>query len=473
MSFADMLTPTTPVPTAADAVAMAASAGAAVFTTEEISMIQEMFLSATAGGLEPLKIVLDDAALMSDKDFQISDISVSDGGLLFKADDLMLGTGCAHDDATSVLLSPIGSDETFLNQFLFDEKDAMAAFYTEAIDPFQTSTPSSPVIKTENAIEKGVTTATSPIERPSTDSEKALQKLRNKVEALTKMYYTRCHRLNGGSEDSAVDVEKVKLVHTIEKLQRISEGLAKANAQLVKETTSVTQQRAELLNQMSDDLNDAAVIETIVASINDQACAEAIERATKSIVEFSIDAEESEVMGWKHKSALGTDNPSLTYVFEKRCASMDISEVLRKTWACLSSSEKFTHIVGGPVKVRVVKKVNANAVVLLYDVTSKDSKRVDRILSLMYRVELPNNRYLLGSCPIHPTSLPASSNKDVQWLNHSMWQMHEKKSESEHWVRIGGHNVYPSREEARVMAVEHIRSVLMWENLVLGPVFRL
>lgn len=473
MSFADMLTPTTPAPTAADAVAMAASAGAAVFTTEEISMIQEMFLSATAGGLEPLKIVLDDAALISDKDFQISDISVSDGGLLFKADDLMLGTGGAHDDATSVLLSPIGSDETFLNQFLFDEKDAMAAFYTEAIDPFQTSTPSSPVIKTENAIKKEVATATSPIERPNADSEKTLQKLRTKVEALTKMYYTRCHRLNGGSEDSAVDVEKVKLVHAIEKLQRISEGLAKANAQLVKETTSVTQQRAELLNQMSDDLNDAAVIEAIVASINDQACVEAIEQATKSIVEFSIDAEESEVMGWKHKSALGTDTPSLTYVFEKRCAPMDMSEALRKTWACLSSSEKFAHIVGGPVKARVVKTVNANAVVLLYDVTSKDSKRVDRILSLMYRVELPNNRYLLGSCPIHPTSLPASSNKDVQWLDHSMWQMHEKKSESEHWVRIGGHNVYPSREEARVMAVEHIRSVLMWENLVLGPVFHL
>lgn len=473
-----MLTPTTPAPTAADAVAMAASAGAAVFTTEEISMIQEMFLSATTSSgtssLEPLKIVLDDAALVSDKDFQISDISVSDGGLLFKADDLMLGTGGVHDDATSVLLSPIGSDETFLNQFLFDEKDAMAAFYTEAIDPFQTSTPSSPVLKAENAIKKEATASTSsPIERPSADSEKTLQKLRTKVEALTKMYYTRCHRLNGGSEDSAVDVEKVKLVHAIEKLQRISEGLAKANAQLVKETTSVTQQRAELLNQMSDELNDAAVIEAIVASINDQACAEAIERATKSIVDFSIDAEESEVMGWKHKCAVGTDVNSLTYVFEKHCTSMDMSEVLRNTWECLSSSEKFAHIVGGPVKARVVKKVNANAVVLMYDVTSKDSKRVDRILSLMYRAELSNNRYLLGSCPIHPTSLPASSNKDVQWLDHSMWQMHEKKSESEHWVRIGGCNVYPSREEARVMAVEHIRSVLMWENLVMGPVFRL
>lgn len=468
MSFADMLTPTTPAPTAADTVAMALSAGAAVFTTEEISMIQEMFLSvstATGAGLEPLTIDV------SDKDFQVSDISVSDGGLLlFKADELMLGV---HDDATSVLLSPIGSDETFLNQFLFDEKDAMAAFYTEAIDPFQSSTLSSP-IQFESAIKiESKTTTSSPMGRPSADSEKTLVKLRTKVEALTKMYYTRCHRLNGGSEDSVVDAEKVKLVHAIEKLQRISAGLANANAQLMKETTSVTQQRAKFLRQMSGDLDDAVVIETIVASISEQMCTKAIERATKSVIEFSIDGEESEMMGWKHKSALGKDVHSMSYVLEKRFESLDMSEVLGNTWECVSSSDKFSLIAGGPVKARVLKKVNANAVVVMYDLTSKDTLRVDRILSLMYRVELANNRFLLGSCPIHPTSLPASSSTAVQWLEHSMWQLHEKKSESEHLVRIGGHNVYQSHEEARLQVVEHIRSVLMWESLVLGPVFRL
>jgi hypothetical protein len=430
-------------------------------------------LSAAAGGMEPLKIVVDDAAMISEKDFQIRDISIADGGLLLKADELMLGA----DDATSVLLSPISSDETFLNQFLFDEKDAMAAFYTEAIDPFQSSTPSSPVKVEDESANKTATVqrpSSSPIDR---DSEKTLLKLRGKVEALTTMYYTRCHRLNGGSEDSAVDVEKVKLVHAIKKLQRISEGLAKLNAQLVKETTSITQQRAELLAQMSDELNDAAVIEKIAATINDQMCSDAIVRATKIATEsFSIDSDESEVMGWKHKSAIsGSDDEThmLSYTLEKHCESVNMSEVMRNTWECESSSEKFSAVIGGPLNARVVKNVNANAVVLLYDVTSKDSTRIDRVLSLMFRVELPNNRFLMGSCSINPTSLPASSSKNVRWMESSMWQIHEKKSESEHVVTVGGCTSYPTKAEAQVMAVEHVCAVLKWESLVMGPVFRI
>ncbi|KAF1336796.1 hypothetical protein FI667_g7, partial [Globisporangium splendens] len=455
MSFVEMITPTT-------ASAGASSSDASVFTNEEISMIQEMFLNGNGAAIamEPLKIIVDDA-MISEKDFQISDISITDGGLALKADELMLSA----DDATSVLLSPIGSDATFLNQFLFDEKDAMEAFYLEAIDPFQ----SSPVKSEETKkVKAGAPrpASPSPIERANADAEKTLITLRSKVEALTKMYYTRCHRLNGGSEDSAVNVGKVKLVHAIEKLQRITQGLSKMNAQLVKETTSTTQQSASFMDHMSGELNDA---EKIVASVNEQACADAITEATKRATDFSVAGDAKEIMGWAHKSAIN-ESHTVSYSFEKECKSASMRDIMRKTRECMSSSEQLSRVVCGSAKVRVLKKLSANAAVVLYDVTSKDATRVDRVLAVSYHVELSDNRVLIGLCSMNPA---ASSSENVRWMDCSMWQIHEAKSDGAFAISSCGQFAYPSREEAEAMATEMVCSHMKWENQVVGPVFHI
>lgn len=471
MSFVETLTPTPPAsasitaPTADAADTAAATTVPAVFTTEEISMIQEMFLSATAAGaLEPLKIVVDDA-LISDKDFQISDISFADAGLSLKADELMLGA----DDATSVLLSPIGSDETFLNQFLFDEKDAMAAFYTEAIDPFECSSPIKVEASSAQDSESAAAAAASPLTRPN---EQVLAKLRSKVDALSKMYYTRCHRLHGGAEDSAVDVEKVKRVHVLEKLQRIAAGLAKENAQLVKDTTSMAQQRTACMQAHREALCDPAVLEQIVASIDDQACVEAIARATEAATTFALAGDAVEVFEWQHKRSVSDDHV-LAYWYEKTLESVSMPDVMRRTWECVSSSANFSAMLGRDARVQVLKKINENAAVLLHDIVNHDATGIDRVLSLQYRAELPNHRFVLGSCSVNPTSVPAAASSSVRWMESSMWQLHEKKSECEYVVQVGGTSAHATHAEASAILGESVPSLVRWENLVMGPVFRL
>uniref|UniRef100_K3WP67 Uncharacterized protein n=1 Tax=Globisporangium ultimum (strain ATCC 200006 / CBS 805.95 / DAOM BR144) TaxID=431595 RepID=K3WP67_GLOUD len=459
MSFVEMITPTNAAAAGANA---SSSSDASVFTNEEISMIQEMFLHGNGAALamEPLKIIVDDA-MISEKDFQISDISITDGGLGLKADELMLSA----DDATSVLLSPIGSDATFLNQFLFDEKDAMEAFYLEAIDPFQ----SSPVKPEETKKAKAVAprpASPSPIDRASADAEKTLIALRSKVEALTKMYYTRCHRLNGGSEDSAVSVEKVKLVHAIGKLQRIAQGLSKMNAQLVKETTSVTEQSASFMGQMRGELNDA---EKIVASINEQACADAIKEATKRAMEFCVAGDTKEIMGWAHKSAIN-ENHTVSYSFEKECKSANTRDIMRKTRECMSSSEQLSRVHCGSAEVQVLKKLSTNAAVVVYDVANKDATRVDRVLAVSYRVELSDNRVLIGLCSMNPLT---SSSENMRWMDCSMWQIHESKADGALAIASCGQFAYPSREEAKTMATEIVCSHMKWENHAVGPAFHI
>lgn len=427
------------------------------FTTEEISMIQELFLTGatTAGNsLEPLKV----DALLSEKDVHISDLALVDAK---HADELLL------DDATSVLLSPIGADDSFLHQFLLvDEKDAMAAFYTEAIDPFESPSP----VKVES-----VASSSAPLARPS---DKTLDKLRAKVDALTKMYYTRCHRLQAGASAASaatgdVDVERVQRLHALEKLQRIAAHLAKANAQLLKDTTSERQQRAAFARSLERELSDEAHVAQILATATEQACADAQTRATALARAFAVAGEASEVFGWFHKRDVSAAH-ALSFVFEKTFATLDTGDVLRKSTELLCTSEALSAVVGAHAQVRAVKKLGTSAAVVLYDVTQAAAARVDRVLALVFREELGDGRCLLAACSLNPPALAptASGSESVRWMESYVWQLHERRSESAHVVTVGGRRAYASAEEARAMALEHASALLRWETTVVGPAFR-
>lgn len=94
---------------------------APMWTTEEISMIQELFP-------EPM-----DVSMVSSKDLMISDVFISDNApVKFK---LSSALSADNDPVTEVLLSPVGSEEG-IEQCFVDESDAMTAFSMEAIDPF-------------------------------------------------------------------------------------------------------------------------------------------------------------------------------------------------------------------------------------------------------------------------------------------------------------------------------------------------
>lgn len=440
--------------------APSSSSPAAVFTNEEISMIQELFLNgaASAIALEPLKIVVDDA-------LHITDIAIDS-----KADELMLGM----DDATSVLLSPIGADDAFMSHFLVDETDAMAAFYTEAIDPFESPSPV-----------KGDVAPAPASPRVSAETERTLAKLRAKVASLSTVYYTHCQRLQSGASNAtaAVNVEKVKLVQALEKLQRVAAALTAANGQLATDTLSVREQHETTARDLESALSDAAHIDALLAAATDEACAAAIARATALARDFAVAGDSTETFGWSHTSAKVSDGDASTLSFkcEKSFLTFDAVDAIRGTVDSVGSTQALSALLGAHATVRAMKPLSATAAVVLVDIAQASVTRVDRTLALVFRTEAADGSTLLAACSLNPpadvlAAAPAVGAERVRWMESCVWtRLTPSTSEGESEaavVTFGGSCVYASEAEARAMALAHVQAAVRWESAVVGPAFR-
>eukprot|EP00644_Phytophthora_capsici_P017519 jgi/Phyca11/120865/e_gw1.42.142.1 len=387
---------------------------AASWTHEEISMIQEMFLS-------------------DEKAIQIRDISISGGKQPVDPLAFPMEQG---GDATSMLLSPIGADDAFLQQFMVDEKDAMAAFFLEAIDPFQNV----PVASNKHQ----ETTVSGPTDgRPV---EHVLAKLRAKVDGLSRIYYSRC--MNKSSADDS-SINRAKLVLAIERLQRVIQGLTKENTQLKTVATSCTQ-RSELLLQENSVSQEEFV--QLSQSIDESVCAAAVDDGVKMALNCSMDGEvlkdHQDEHGWSYKSVVSQDG-MFTYSLNKEYPTdVDMNEVMQKTWFNVSSSENFSSLYYGSVKAQLIKKMGKQTVIM-YDMTNHDATRVDRVVAVLFRVEMPNG-FLLGARSI---SAPPR---------------YEHKEDGSFSVTSGGQLMYRSRADIDFMAVEILCLHLRWENRVVG-----
>ncbi|ETO80937.1 hypothetical protein F444_04659 [Phytophthora nicotianae P1976] len=407
---------------------------AASWTREEISMIQEMFLS-------------------DEKAIQIRDISIS-GGKLPVTDDPLAISVEQGADATSMLLSPIGADDAFLQQFMVDEKDAMAAFFLEAIDPFQA------VPVASDNVQQQVVAAPSAVSGPCDGRpiEHVLAKLRAKVNDLNRIYYSRCMNTSGADDSS---INKVKLVLAIERLQRVIQGLSKENAQLKADTTSCAQ-RSELLLRDSD--KSQVNLEHLSQSIDESTCATAMEEGMNVALNYSMDGEvlkdHQDEHGWGYKSVV-TQNGVFSYILKKEYPKeVNMHEVMQKTWANVSSSENLSCIYYGSIKAQLVKKVGTETVVM-YDMTNHDATRVDRVVSVLFRKKLSNG-FLLGARSINV----APTTDNVRRMDCTMWQRYECKEDGGFSVTSGGLLSYPSRADIDFMAVEILCLHWRWENRV-------
>ncbi|KAG7400402.1 hypothetical protein PHYBOEH_005777 [Phytophthora boehmeriae] len=416
---------------------------AASWTREEINMIQELFLS-------------------DEKSIRIRDISITD-----KQDDKTPLTveqpQQSGDDATQMLLSPIGADDTFLQQFMVDEKDAMAAFFLEAIDPFQ-NVPASPT--TDDSKTQDATSAATALPGPSDGRpvEHVLAKLREKVDTLNRVYYARCMNMSASDDQS---ITKIKLVLALERLQRVIQGLSKENAQLKTDTTSCMQ-RGELLLQSSADRQ--AELEQLSQSIEESACVVAVKEGMEVSMNCSMDGEvlknHQDENGWGYKSVVSKDGV-FTYSLKKEYSKeVNMHDVMKKTWANVSSSENFSCIYYGSIKAQIVKKMGKESVIM-YDMTNHDATRVDRVLAVMFRVEIPNG-FLLGARSIKVPSCSITEDPKVRWMDCTTWQRYERNGDGGFSVTSGGQLSYPSRADIDFMAVEILCLHLRWENRVVG-----
>ncbi|KAL3659740.1 hypothetical protein V7S43_015413 [Phytophthora oleae] len=432
MTFVEMLSVVSPRTSQAQVSSQWVAPPAASWTHEEISMIQEMFLS-------------------DEKAIQIRDISISGGKQPVDPLAFPMEQGA---DTTSMLLSPIGADDAFLQQFMVDEKDAMAAFFLETIDPFGN------VPVTSSKEQEAAVPGPRPCDGRPVDH--VLAKLRAKVDGLSRIYYSRCMNTSGADDAS---INKAKLVLAIERLQRVIQGLTKENAQLTTDATSCVQ-RSELLLQGTSATQEELV--QLSQSIDESTCAAAVDGGVKMALNCSMDGEvlkdHQDEHGWSYKSVASQDGV-FTYSLNKEYPKeVDMHEVMQKTWANVSSSENFSGIYYGSVKAQLVKKVGKQTVIM-YDMTNHDATRVDRVVAVLFRVETPNG-FLLGARSIDAAPVATSSN--TRPMNCTTWQRYERKEDGGFSVTSGGQLTYPSRADIDFMAVEILCLHLRWENCVVG-----
>ncbi|CAH0490027.1 unnamed protein product [Peronospora farinosa] len=414
---------------------------AASWTTEEISMIQEMFLS-------------DDNAI------QVQDISIYDSKQPV-AEDLLAISVEQGADATSMLLSPIGADDAFLQQFMVDEKVAMTAFFLEAIDPFK-NVPMvpNPIEQEPVSLVPVVSAVISPSDGRPVDH--VLAKLRTKMNALNRIYYSRCMNMSDADDSS---VNKAKLVLAIERLQRVVQGLSIENARLKTDTTSCAQ-RCELLLKESSD--GRAELEQLSQSIDGSTCTTAVTAGMNLALNYSMDGEvlrdhQSE-NGWKYKSVVSPDGMFIYSLSKEYSKEVNMHEVMQKSWTSVSSSENFSSIYYGSIKAKLVKKVGKEAIIM-YDIANYDATRVDRVVAVLFRVEIPNG-FLLGMRSLD-VSLTTTS-KNIHQMNCTAWQRYECKEDGGFVVTSCGQLSYPSRADIDFMAIEIMCLHLRWESRVMG-----
>ncbi|CAI5726956.1 unnamed protein product [Peronospora destructor] len=381
---------------------------AASWTTEEISMIQQMFLS-------------------DDKTIQIQDISIYDSKQPV-AEDLLAISVEQGADATSMLLSPIGADDAFLQQFMVDEKDAMTAFFLETIDPFKNVPRDARFHRAKSCLVSTGSISCNQPKRRSADQPRAGQAT-----------YKGC--------------------------SASSRGLSTENARLKTDTTSCTQ-RCELLLQESSD--GRAELEQLSQSIDESTYTTAVTEGMNLALNYSINGEvlrdHQGENGWRYKSVVSPDG-MFTYSLSKEYPKeVNMREVMQKSWTSVSSSENFSSIYYGSIKAKLVKKVGKEAIIM-YDIANYDATRVDRVVAVVFRVEIPDG-FLLG---VRSLDVPlTTTSKNIRRMDCMAWQRYECKEGGGFMVTSCGQLSYPSRADIDFMAMEIMCLHLRWESRVLG-----
>ncbi|CAH0474786.1 unnamed protein product [Peronospora belbahrii] len=411
----------------------------ASWTTEEINMIQEIFLS------DENTIQIQDISIYGDKQSVVED-SV----------DTSMEQGT---DTTSMLLSPIGADDAFLEQFMVDEKAAMTAFFLETIDPFKNVAvvpdyKEQEPVSAASALSAGISLSDG---RPV---DYVLAKLRTKVDTLNSIYYSRWMNVSGAS------IKKIKLVLAIERLQRVIQGLSKENAQLKIDTTSCAQ-RCELL-LLQENSNGCAELEHLRHLIEESICAGAVTDGMNVALNHTMDGEvlkdHQGEHGWGYKSVVSLDGV-FTYSLSKEYPKeVNMHEMMQKSWASVSSSENVSSIYYGAIKAQLVKKFGKETVIM-YDIANYDATRVDRVVAVLFRVKTLNG-FLLG---VRSLDVPlTATSENIRQMDCTVWQRYEYKEDGGFLVTSCGHLSYPSRADINFMAMEILCLHLRWESRVVG-----
>uniref|UniRef100_M4BPN5 Uncharacterized protein n=2 Tax=Hyaloperonospora arabidopsidis (strain Emoy2) TaxID=559515 RepID=M4BPN5_HYAAE len=410
----------------------------AAWTREEIHMIQEMFLA-------------------DDNVIQIGDISISDS-TPSGVDDPFVTAMEQEGHATSMLLPPIKADDPFVQPSMMDEKDAMTAFFLEAIDPFKIVSMAPGFMGDQD---KGVVSRV-PCSSEDQSLDHVLAKLRAKVETLDRIYYARCMKV------SSVDrscLHKMKLLLAIKRLERVIHGLSQENDQLLTDTRSYAQ-RCDLLLQKSS--SSSIELEQLCQSIGESTCAVAVSEGMTTALHCSMDGQvlrdEHDKNGWRYKSLVSPDGLFTFSLSKEYPKGVDMREVMGKSWANASNSESLSSIYYDSIRARQVKQMGKKAVVI-YDIVNHDATRVDRVVAVLFRAEMSNG-FVIGVRSI--ASPPSAASEDVRPMDCTLWQRYERKKDGGFIVTSGGRLSYPSRADIEFMAVEIMCLHLRWENSVTG-----
>ncbi|TMW55256.1 hypothetical protein Poli38472_013147 [Pythium oligandrum] len=373
-----------------------------------------------------------------------------------------------EDDATNVLLTPIVGSPV-------DELDAMTAFMVDFVDPFQE------VVVTSDE------EPSSPIKNGGLNSfqdiEKRVERLRAKVAHLDKMYYARCQGRLENAVMAQNDMQRVKLVRSVERLQRVACGLAQDNYRWRSDSTTRVERDAMFLEEMELVLNGPATMEPLRAAVLDKVCSDVIVATAKRAAEVATDVKKESVnmMGWEVAKNV-QDSGLHSYSIKKDFFSGDMQTVTDATWDLVSVPEKFAALssaAGKAVKASIIKVLSDDAVVVTMDAVHVDEDGVscvEREVCVAFRVRTNNSVMLAIS------SLPPSMWEDklyaldtVSYIQKGMrWmQFTPSKNDQGFSVTHGGHLKCASRAAAEAESLRLLSLIARWEAKFLSPLIQL
>ncbi|CEG41445.1 uncharacterized protein PHALS_11792 [Plasmopara halstedii] len=393
------------------------------WTREEISMIQEMFLS-------------------DEKGIRIREISISDSKQSETESPLAVSVD-QSTNATSMLLSPIDADNALLRNSTMSEKDDMANYFVDRILPVnsEVSVPSSVSISSNGR-----------------SIEHMLSKLRAKVEDLSHIYYSRCSKYSGGDERNT---KKVKLSFAIKRLKRVIQGLSMENDRLKRYTKSSHCEISRLhsrcswleIKQLSQYISKA----TCAAAVKD-----GIDLALNYVMNGRVLMDRHDELGWDYKSFL-TQHGAFSFKLKKDYPKeVNMHGVIKKTLAIVTDSENVSRVKHSFIRVQQVTKLDQD-VVIVYDMPNYSAPRMDRVVAVLFRAETPTG-FLLGL-----RSLNVDNHSDTERrMDCTVWQRYNRKQDGGFSVTAGGVMTLPSRAGVNLMAVEVYCLHWRWESSVIG-----
>lgn len=395
-----------------------------------------------------------------------------------------------HDDedTTNVLLQPtMGSP--------VDELDAMTAFMVDHVDPFQE------VVLTSD--DEPMSPASSPLRNGRCMSngalalaeERRLAKLRASVAHLEKMYCTRCHGRALASNDS-MDVNRIKLVRSLERLQRVACNIARENFAF--RAGKMAQRVCEemLLHDMGCALKGVVMNEQIEKSVANKLCSNAIVNTARLAAEAAAMGLSSnsadEIMGWKSVKHYEPCSGLISFIFKKELtleSATQFQTVTSQSWDLLLSSEQFAAFMKNgsskTIRSHVIKRLGEDALLVAFDAVVADTERgsacVERDVCVTFRVRSATGM-LVGISSMPPSLFQSSVppldgiqfvENGMRWMQLSSAAMQTASGADHVTVVAGGRTQCPTRAAAEAALLGSMGLVMQWERQLVAPAFAL